>query len=82
SRKVHKSAVVRNRIRRRIYECIRHCQPNITGPYDVIVTVYQESIATLPAEQLEAVVRGLLQRAGIVSDQANTGPHAIVKEKE
>lgn len=51
SKKVNKSAVVRNRIRRRIYEIIR--QYGLTGNLDIVVTVFDEVVATMPADQLQ-----------------------------
>jgi ribonuclease P protein component len=51
SKKVQKSAVVRNRIRRRIYEIIRNHVPAGT-PYDIVVTVFDEAAATMPAAKL------------------------------
>jgi ribonuclease P protein component len=62
SRKVSKSAVVRNRIRRRIYEIIRQNPP--AAPYDLVFTVFHEQLAELPAEKLAAQVRELLKHAG------------------
>lgn len=65
SKKVHKSAVVRNRIRRRIYEIIRlNLNPNVA--YDLAVMVYEESVATIPAEQLEQRIVGLLAKAKLM----------------
>ena len=65
SRKVHKSAVVRNRIRRRIYELIRLSPLADHPPIDLVCVVYSEHVAALPADelrqqfsaQLEAVLR-------------------------
>jgi len=67
SRKTHKSAVVRNRIRRRIYEIIRGMEPEIVKPYDIVVTVYSDQVADLPAADLRTVMADLLQKAGIAS---------------
>ena len=39
SKKVHKSAVGRNRIRRRVYEILRQHVPYFTGVYDVVLVV-------------------------------------------
>src|ERR1017187_5326666 len=52
SKKVSKSAVMRNRIRRRIYEAVRE---NITTdePYDLIFTVFSDVVAILPAAELQ-----------------------------
>src|ERR1700691_5736781 len=47
SRKVQKSAVARNRIRRRIYEIIRASEADITGNYDIVLTVFSEQVAEL-----------------------------------
>lgn len=66
SRKVHKSAVVRNRIRRRIYEVIRRHAAEFTGPYDVVVTVFSEQVATLNAAELEHTLVGQLQKARVL----------------
>lgn len=63
SKKVAKSAITRNRIRRRIYEIIRRTGPMITGPFDLVITVHQDAVATMPAAQLEAEVVQLLTRA-------------------
>lgn len=66
SRKVHKSAVVRNRIRRRIFELYRLHAPAFTAPYDMIVTVYSDQIADTPASDLRTMIDRQLQQAGIV----------------
>ncbi|MEO6513567.1 MAG: ribonuclease P protein component [Candidatus Saccharimonadales bacterium] len=66
SRKVHKSAVVRNRIRRRIFELYRLNAPQFADQYDMIVTVFSEQIADTPATDLRNMVEKQLQQAGIV----------------
>ncbi len=60
SRKVHKSAVVRNRIRRRIYEHVRHADASIAPGTDLVFTVFSEQVAELPAPKLESMVADLL----------------------
>lgn len=60
SKKVSKSAVVRNRIRRRIYEAIRMQDAVITQPMDLVFSVFQESVADIPASQLNHRVCQLL----------------------
>ncbi|HSX23905.1 MAG TPA: ribonuclease P protein component [Candidatus Saccharimonadales bacterium] len=65
SKKVSKSAVVRNRIRRRLYEQVRESEPHIKGPYDMVITVFHEQLAELPADQLQRLVRAQLHQAGI-----------------
>ena len=63
SKKVNKSAVVRNRIRRRLYEAFR--RQEIKTPVDMVLTVFHEQVATLPAEELETLVRAQLRQAEI-----------------
>jgi ribonuclease P protein component len=66
SKKVNKSAVTRNRIRRRLYETIRKYEPQITRSYDIVITVFNEQIATMPQAELEQMVRAQLRQAGIL----------------
>lgn len=64
SKKVSKSAVVRNRIRRRIYEIVRMHRQEQAGPWpcDIVISVFDERAATVPAEEIRAAVLGLLQK--------------------
>jgi ribonuclease P protein component len=83
SRKVSKSAVVRNRIRRRIYEIIRNAASGITEPYDLVFTVYSETAATLAHGALKTVILSSLEKAGALqSTSGNRSDHAIVDKKE
>jgi ribonuclease P protein component len=59
SKKVHKSAVGRNRIRRRLYEIIRHQLPSIASPHDVAVMVFSSEVLSLPQKELEELIRQL-----------------------
>ena len=80
SRKVSKSAVVRNRIRRRIYELIRLAEPDFTGAYDLVLTVHNELPAKLPAAELNKMVSEVLAKAGIIPvshDIVNTSKPAL-----
>jgi ribonuclease P protein component len=83
SRKTSKSAVVRNRIRRRIYEIIRS-QPDLTAkPFDLVFSVYGEDVARISHANLERLVRQLLQKADVVSKTVQPGnTHGIVESKE
>ncbi|HSX05329.1 MAG TPA: ribonuclease P protein component [Candidatus Saccharimonadales bacterium] len=80
SRKVSKSAVVRGRIRRRIYENVRILSSNFTGVYDVVFFAYDDSLAQLPAPELAKEVRKLCQKAGLIA--AKPSGHAIVEPKD
>lgn len=54
SRKVNKSAVVRNRIRRRLYELIREISPQFKGTPDIVITVFHDSVAEEEHQKLKA----------------------------
>ena len=62
SKKVLKSAVGRNRIRRRVYEAIRAELPNFPHPYDCLFVIYNKSILRLPFSELRTLIHDLLQR--------------------
>jgi len=66
SKKVAKSAVVRNRIRRRVYEIIRLKFPEFKGSYDISVGIFSSELAKIPAGELEKQVRELLKSAQII----------------
>ena len=53
SKKVLKSAVGRNRIRRRVYEIIRHEIPRFDGNFDVAVMIFHKSIKDIPHNELK-----------------------------
>ena len=63
SRKVDKSAVVRNRIRRRIYELFRDKQPRFTQNVDIIFTVHSNTLATMKSKDLDNLVNQLLVKS-------------------
>lgn len=78
SRKVHKSAVVRNRIRRRIYEIIRQADGQLTGARDLVFTVFSDRVAEMPAASLSATLEQLLKKAAEPTDAAS---RAIVNKR-
>lgn len=67
SRKVSKSAVVRNRIRRRLYECLRLQADQLNTPSDIVLTVFSDYLEHAPAAEVERLVRDLLARAKLLS---------------
>ncbi len=77
SRKISKSAVVRNRIRRRLYENVRILSSSFVDPYDLIIVVYDEKVAAMPAEQLAKEVAKLIQKSKLAAVKA--APHGIVE---
>jgi len=85
SRKVHKSAVVRNRIRRRIYEIIRGQAGAFDQPYDLVFTIFSDQLAELPAHELRQQVESQLERASILKGgprNTNAATDDIVNAKE
>ena len=66
SKKVSKSAVVRNRIRRRVYELVRLHMTSFKQPANLVFTIYQVDAALIPAEQLALQVKDLLERAKLI----------------
>ncbi len=63
SKKIHKSAVGRNRIRRRLYEIMRQELPQIIGVYDIALIVTSSEVMAIPHDELVSSVRALLDRA-------------------
>jgi ribonuclease P protein component len=66
SRKVSKSAVARNRIRRRLYEALRELEPQITTSFDIVVTVFQDSLLETPSEKLKSQLVDQLRELSII----------------
>lgn len=67
SKKVAKSAVVRNRIRRRVYEAARTQIAGRAGNYDLIFMIYSAEVALQSAEKLQKTVAELLLKAAITA---------------
>lgn len=63
SKKVQKTAVGRNRIRRRIYEAIRLENPDKLPPMDGIFTVHSASFLKLPFREIQSMIHELLERS-------------------
>ena len=61
SKKVLKSAVGRNRIRRRVFEAIRLELPKFKKPQDSIFVVFNPDIKNKPFEELRRLIRQLLE---------------------
>jgi ribonuclease P protein component len=65
SRKVDKSAVARNRIRRRLYEICRELGPGIRQPADVVITVFHSSVVDTPHAELAGQLKKQLKELGL-----------------
>ena len=66
SKKITKKAVVRNRIRRRIYEIIRQEIPNIKSVYDVVIIINSLEINQLAYLELKSKIINLFQKADLL----------------
>lgn len=66
SKKVHKSAVARNKIRRRLYEAVRLFEKQILSPYDIVITVFHEQLLEIAPEEVKKMVHAQLVQAGII----------------
>lgn len=71
SKKVAKSAVVRGRIRRRIFEQTRLQAPNMTKPYDLVWTAFSDQLAMIDGGELRTIVDEMLTKAGVTSGIVN-----------
>ena len=67
SRKVSKSAVVRNRIRRRLYENVRILSDSFVEPFDLVLLAYDASLAELPTAELAREVERIVKKAKLTS---------------
>jgi ribonuclease P protein component len=65
SRKISKSAVKRNRMRRRIFELVRELDAGISKPYDIVITVFQEGLIDTPHKELRSQLKKQFRESGI-----------------
>lgn len=65
SKKVIKSAVGRNRVRRRVYEAIRSLLPEYTIKNDCIFVIYSKDIKEMNFAELTKLIQGLLEQSRI-----------------
>lgn len=65
SKKVIKSAVGRNQVRRRVYEAIRACLPEFTDQLDCIFVIFSADIRTMDFKELTDSVKNLLNQTKI-----------------
>lgn len=65
SKKIIKSAVKRNRIRRRLYEIVRVELPKLKSSHDVAIMVFSAETYALDHEALTELVQHLFSQAGL-----------------
>ena len=66
AKKVAKNSPERNRIRRRVYETIRKNEAKIDQNSDIAVLIYDSSVATMPANELDELILKVLKKAGLL----------------
>lgn len=66
-KKISKSAVKRNRIRRRIFEVLRREWSHIKPRQDIVLTVFSAEFLTMTADEVEQSVISVLQQAHLYS---------------
>ncbi|MFZ1250265.1 MAG: ribonuclease P protein component [Candidatus Microsaccharimonas sp.] len=71
SKKVIKSAVGRNRIRRRLYEYIRTHIEQLDGVYDVVIICTSSELRTLPYGQIIEQLDQLFTKANLYKQIEN-----------
>jgi ribonuclease P protein component len=59
SKKISKSAVKRNRMRRRVYEILRE-HFNFEKPYDIAVTVFSDEVLTASYDELKEQLKKVI----------------------
>ena len=65
SKKTLKSAVRRNRIRRRVYEYMRLQLPQLHGIYDIAIIIQNSEALSLTSEELTTQMDQLINQTGI-----------------
>ena len=65
SKKIHKSAVGRNRMRRRVYELIRHELPQLNTTYDMALIITSAELIAAPHDDIRESLQSLLSQAGV-----------------
>lgn len=71
SKKVMKSAVGRNRIRRRIYEAVRLNFEDIPKKMDYIFVVYSKDVMGMPFYELEKMLGKLVEESKVCYNKKN-----------
>lgn len=65
SKKVEKTAVGRNRIRRRIYETLRKNFQYVPEKTDYVFVVFSKDVLTMPQSALEKLLGGLVEESKV-----------------
>lgn len=71
SKKVIKSAIGRNRIRRRLYEHMRLVVPRLNDTYDIVLIATSSELRTMPYPELSELIDQLLEKADLFKTSQN-----------
>ncbi|MBC7943440.1 ribonuclease P protein component [Candidatus Saccharibacteria bacterium] len=71
SKKVLKSAVRRNRIRRRIYDYIRNQTPRLDQNYDIVLIVSSSELLNIPSSELLTQLEHLFTQSKLYKTTKN-----------
>ena len=65
SKKVNKTAVGRNRIRRRVYEAVRKNFEDVPLKRDYVVVIYAPDVIEMPEKELERLLGDLVNQSKV-----------------
>ena len=71
SKKVEKTAVKRNRIRRRVYEALRLNLDGVPKKKDYIFVIYAKEVGWMPFRELEKVIGRLVEESKVCYNKKN-----------
>jgi ribonuclease P protein component len=74
SKKVLKRAVGRNRIRRRLYEAVRHEIPHLKHNTDLAIIVFSAEVLDLTPSELVQTIRQIFEGAGVYKNDQTDRP--------
>ena len=68
SKKVLKSAVKRNRVRRRLFEIVRHRLNSIPPSTDIVITVFSSEVLDMSHDKIDQELSSLLAQTAVATD--------------
>ena len=73
SKKVNRSAVGRNRIRRRVYEIVRNELPSIVGVHDIVIIVVSSEVRSADSSEIIATIQQCFSQANLYENASKDG---------
>jgi len=77
SKKVSRSAVTRNRMRRRLYEAVRQEAARLS-PHDMVITVFSDQLVSLPDAAVRKMVSSQLRQGGLLQTTGVPEGHDVI----